>query len=56
MLNWLRPDPVKKLQKIYEKKYAEAIQAQRNGNIAKYSQLITESEEIWKKIKSYQQK
>ncbi|MGB5326348.1 MAG: DUF6435 family protein [Pseudomonadales bacterium] len=45
-------DPAKKLRKDYDLKLYEAMQAQRNGDIRKYSDLTTEAEAMWKKIEA----
>ena len=51
MLKWLKPDPIKKLQKESDKKAEQALQAQRNGNIALYADLTKEVEDIDAKVK-----
>lgn len=50
MFKWLKSDPVKALQKEYEKKSEQAVHAQRNGNIALFAELSQAAEEIGKKI------
>lgn len=50
MFKWLKSDPLKALQKQYEKKSEEAVHAQRNGNIALFAELSQECETIGKKI------
>lgn len=50
MFKWLKPDPVKSLEKEHEKKFEQAFQAQRNGKIELYGRLTKECEEIQKKI------
>lgn len=50
MFGFLKGDPVKKLQKEYEKISEEAMHAQRNGNIALYAELSQKAEEIGKEI------
>ncbi|MFY7992402.1 MAG: DUF6435 family protein [Bacteriovoracaceae bacterium] len=50
MFGFLKSDPKKKLQQEFEKKLADAVEAQRNGNIELYAKLSTEAEEILKKI------
>ncbi len=52
MFSFLKSDPVKKLKKDYEKKVADAMNAQRNGDIKTYSSLIAESEKMWDKIQA----
>lgn len=41
---------VRKLQKAYESKLGEAMQAQRNGDIRKYSMLSEEAEKLYKQL------
>ncbi|MCH8498255.1 MAG: DUF6435 family protein [Marinobacter sp.] len=50
MLGFLKPDPAKKLQKAYEKKLAEALHAQRNGDIRTYSTLSEEAEKLYAEL------
>lgn len=47
MLNFLKKDSTKALQKAYEKKLTEAQQAQRNGDIRSYSLLSEEAEKLY---------
>lgn len=56
MFKWLKSDPTKALQKEHDKKFEEAFQAQRNGNIALYGQLTKECDDIQKKIKELKAK
>ncbi len=46
MLGWLKPDPLKTLNKQYQAKLAEAMMSQRNGNIRRYAELTQEAESI----------
>jgi mRNA-degrading endonuclease RelE of RelBE toxin-antitoxin system len=41
---------VKKLQKAYESKLGEAMQAQRNGDIRSYSMLSEEADKLYKQL------
>lgn len=41
---------VKKLQKEYESKLGEAMQAQRSGDIRSYSMLSEEADKLYKKL------
>lgn len=41
---------VKKLQKEYESKLGEAMQAQRSGDIRSYSMLSEESDKLYKQL------
>ncbi|MDA9285360.1 DUF6435 family protein [Pseudomonadales bacterium] len=52
MFSFLKADPLKKLNKAYQKKLGEALQAQRNGNIRGYSLLTEEAEAIWAEIQA----
>lgn len=44
MFGFLKSDPVAKLQKTIQKKYAEATALQRNGKIAEYADAMKEIE------------
>lgn len=46
MLSFLRRDPGRRLQKLYEKKVQEAYQAQQNGNVRQYSLLTAEASKL----------
>jgi len=50
MLKWFKKDPVKELQKQYQKLMEEAMQLQRNGDLKSYALKVAEAEEIIKKI------
>ena len=50
MFSFLKPDPIKKLEKLYQKKLAESVKYQRKGDIETYSRLSFEADEIIKKI------
>lgn len=41
---------VKKLQKEYESKLGEAMQAQRNGDIRSYSMLSEEADKLYRQL------
>tara|TARA_R110000868_G_scaffold175138_3_gene412071 strand:+ start:583 stop:762 length:180 start_codon:yes stop_codon:yes gene_type:complete len=56
MFAFLKPDPVKKLRKIYDKKSTEAMYAQRKGDIRSYSQLTAEAEDLWQQILAFETK
>lgn len=47
MFNWLNADPQKQRQKLYEQKLQQAMEAQRNGDIRLYSELMEEAEALW---------
>ena len=51
-MGFFKTDQKKKLKKEYDKMTKQAMQLQRDGNIQKYSVLMTEAEEILKKIES----
>lgn len=55
MFGIFKTSPEKNLQKMqqaYEKKLADAMHAQRNGDIRKYSLLTEEAQELHRKIES----
>jgi len=52
MFNLFKANPQKKLQKAYEDKLTEAMQAQRNGDIRSYSALQEEAEAIYAKLEA----
>ena len=50
MFSLFRKDQTKQLNKLLSQKLEQAMHAQRNGDIRKYSQLSFEADEIDKKI------
>lgn len=44
MLSWLRRDPIKRLQRQYEQKLEQAMQAARNGDMRANATLTEEAE------------
>lgn len=50
MFNFLKSDPIKKLDKEYGALLEKAMQAQRNGDIKGYSELTEQAEAIKAKI------
>lgn len=52
MLGFLKGDPVKKLKKAYQAKLTEAMQAQRNGDIRRYSELTEEAEALLAQVQA----
>lgn len=50
MLNWLKKDPVKKLQKQYEEKLEKAMLAARNGDMRANASLTEEAEALREEI------
>lgn len=55
MFSIFSKDPIKKLDKLYEKKLEEAMHAQRNGDIKSYAMITADAEEIKAKILLLQQ-
>ncbi len=52
MFSIFKKDPLKKLNKSYNAKLEQAMQAQRNGDIKMYSLLTAEAEKIEKQIQA----
>lgn len=52
MLNFLKGNPRKKLQKAYEEKLAKALQAQRNGDLRSHGTLMEEAEALYAEIRA----
>lgn len=50
MFNKLFGNPLKKLEKEYEKLLTRAVSAQRNGDMALFAKLSTEAENIGKQL------
>lgn len=50
MFGLFKKDPVKDLQKQYQKLMEEAMQLQRNGDLKSYALKIAEAEELLKKL------
>ncbi|MCZ2720326.1 DUF6435 family protein [Marinomonas sp. 15G1-11] len=50
MFSIFKTDPIKKLNKMRDIKLEQGMQAQRNGDIRKYSQLTFEAEELYEEI------
>lgn len=46
MLSLFKKDPIKKLDKLYERKLEEAMHAQRKGDIKSYAMITAEAEKI----------
>ena len=51
MFSLFKSNPTKKLQKSYERKLEEAMQAQRKGDIKSYSLLTEQAENILSQIR-----
>lgn len=51
MFGLFKRDPLVKLQKSYERKLAQAMECQRNGDIRSYSLLTEEAEAIYGEIR-----
>lgn len=56
MFRFLRPNPLKRYRKRYDKVLRQAMEAQRSGNIRLYSELATESARIYQKIRELEAK
>jgi len=54
MFSMFKRDPIKKLDKLYERKLEEAMNAQRNGDIKSYAMLTAEAENIKQQILALQ--
>ena len=52
MLGFLKGNPRKKLQKAYEKKLAEALHAQRNGDLRTHGTLMEEAEKLYAELQA----
>ncbi|MEL7123269.1 MAG: DUF6435 family protein [Bacteroidota bacterium] len=50
MFGLFKKDPIKKLEKEYEKMMEEAMHIQRGGDIKAYALKVAEAEELMKKI------
>jgi uncharacterized protein Yka (UPF0111/DUF47 family) len=50
MLGMFKSDPLKKLQKDYEKKLEQAMEASRNGDMRANAELTEEAEALREKI------
>ena len=44
--NLFRIDPGSKIRKIRDRKYKEAVQLQRNGNLREYAKIMKEIEDL----------
>lgn len=54
MLGFLKPDPLKKLNKAYDEKLEAAMKCQRNGDIRQYSILTEEADALYQRIQALQ--
>lgn len=52
MLNFFKKDPIKQLEKEYEKMLEEAMQIQRSGDIKAYALKMDAAEQLLKKIEA----
>ncbi len=50
MLDFLRRDPVKNLERLHARKLEEALAAQRAGKLPTFARLTAEAEELERKI------
>ena len=55
MFKFFKKDPIKQLEKEYEKLMEEAMHIQRGGDIKAYALKVAEAEEILKKIEAMRQ-
>ena len=55
MFKFFKKDPIKQLEKEYEKLMEEAMHIQRGGDIKSYALKVAEAEEILKKIEAMRQ-
>jgi len=56
MFGLFKKDPSKKLKKQHARIQEQAMMAQRNGNIRKYSELSAEADQLWQKIEQLEQR
>ncbi len=56
MFGIFKGDPIKKLQKDYERLSMQAMEAQQNGNIELFGELSQKAEEIGKQIDQLKEK
>lgn len=56
MFGLFKKDPIKRLEKKYQKLMEEAMQIQRSGDIKGYAAKMAEAEEVQKEIDQLQQK
>lgn len=52
MFGLFKKNPLEKLNKAYQGKLQQAMEAQRSGNIQKYAELSEEADSIYQKIKA----
>ncbi len=50
MFNIFKRNPIPKIEKLYEQKLEQAMNAQRNGNIELYAKLSVEAQELLKQL------
>ncbi|MCT4641648.1 MAG: DUF6435 family protein [Bacteriovoracaceae bacterium] len=56
MFNFLKKDPIKKLEKEYAKLMEKAVFLQRNGDIAGYALISKQADNLAKKIDEFKRK
>lgn len=56
MLGLFKTNPIKKLQKKHKVLMERAVEAQRNGKLELYANLISEAETIFNEIKQLEKK
>ena len=42
LLGFFKPDPIKKISRVKDRKYKEAVHLQRNGDLRAYAQVMNE--------------
>tara|TARA_R110001599_G_scaffold60986_1_gene169473 strand:+ start:395 stop:577 length:183 start_codon:yes stop_codon:yes gene_type:complete len=52
MFGLFRKNPLEKLEKSYQSKLQQAMEAQRSGNIQRYAELSEEADGFYQKIKA----
>jgi hypothetical protein len=52
MFNFLKKNPLKKTETLYQNKLTEAMNAQRGGNIQEFARLSAEADVILKKLET----
>ncbi len=53
MFNFFKKDPKKRIEQDYARKLAEAMEAQRNGDIRLYSSLMEEANKTLKRLDQF---
>jgi hypothetical protein len=56
MFSIFKPNPRKKLEKLYKQKLELAMLAQRKGDIRSYSMITSEAQDVWVEITKLDEK